>query len=86
MPNSHAASAAKSILAGVDDLIDSELGLNEIGETRPISKERSFNLLLALREALGGHLSAGYAVTGLARQGERAWYVLERSADQAQGA
>ena len=33
---------------------------------------------LALREALGGHLSAGYAVTGLARQGERAWYVLER--------
>lgn len=34
---------------------------------------------LALREALGGHLSAGYAVTGLAREGERAWYVLERS-------
>ena len=41
---------------------------------------------LALREALGGHLSAGYAVTGLARQGERAWYVLERSANQVQGA
>ncbi len=33
---------------------------------------------LALREALDGHLSAGYAVTGLAREGERAWYVLER--------
>ena len=37
---------------------------------------------MALREALGGHLSAGYAVTGLARQGERAWYVLERAAQQ----
>jgi predicted GNAT superfamily acetyltransferase len=34
---------------------------------------------LALREVLGGHLNAGYAVTGLARQGNRAWYVLERS-------
>ena len=35
---------------------------------------------LALREALSGHLSAGHAVTGLARQGERAWYVLEQAA------
>ena len=35
---------------------------------------------LALREALSGHLSAGYAVTGLARQGEQAWYVLEQAA------
>ena len=32
---------------------------------------------LALREALAGQLNAGYVVTGLARQGERAWYVLE---------
>ena len=34
---------------------------------------------LALREVLGGHLNAGYAVTGLAREGTRAWYVLEQS-------
>lgn len=33
---------------------------------------------LALREVLNHHLQAGYAVTGLARQGERAWYVLTR--------
>jgi predicted GNAT superfamily acetyltransferase len=35
---------------------------------------------LALRAVLGGYLAQGYAVTGLARQGERAWYVLERGA------
>lgn len=34
---------------------------------------------LALREVLGRHLNAGYAVTGLAREGSRAWYVLEKS-------
>lgn len=33
---------------------------------------------LALREVLGRHLNAGYAVTGLARDGSRAWYVLEK--------
>ncbi|WP_424952400.1 acyl-CoA acyltransferase [Deinococcus sp.] len=33
---------------------------------------------LALREVLGEALSAGYMVTGLAREGARAWYVLER--------
>lgn len=33
---------------------------------------------LALREALSVPLAAGYAVTGLARAGDRAWYVLER--------
>lgn len=33
MPNSHADSAAKSILEGVNDLIDSALGVNRIGET-----------------------------------------------------
>ena len=32
---------------------------------------------LALRAALGGYLGQGYAVTGLARAGERAWYVME---------
>ncbi|MFC4455821.1 acyl-CoA acyltransferase [Deinococcus sonorensis] len=36
---------------------------------------------LALRAALGGPLEAGYAVTGLARQDDRAWYVLERRHD-----
>ena len=35
---------------------------------------------LSLRETLGGYLSAGYAVTGLAREGARAWYVLEGAA------
>ncbi len=40
---------------------------------------------LALRAVLGGYLARGYAVTGLARQGERAWYVLERSAGDTQG-
>jgi predicted GNAT superfamily acetyltransferase len=33
---------------------------------------------LALRAVLGGYLARGYAVTQLAREGERAWYVLER--------
>jgi predicted GNAT superfamily acetyltransferase len=33
---------------------------------------------LALREVLGGFLERGYTVTGLAREGGRAWYVLER--------
>ena len=33
---------------------------------------------LALREVLGHYLAAGYAVTDLARQGERAFYLLER--------
>ena len=33
---------------------------------------------LALREVLGEYLAAGYAVTDLAREGERAFYVLER--------
>ncbi|WP_425145547.1 acyl-CoA acyltransferase [Deinococcus sp.] len=32
---------------------------------------------MSLREVLGGYLNRGYAVTGLAREGERAWYVLE---------
>lgn len=32
----------------------------------------------ALREVLGGYLERGYAVTDLARQGERAFYVLTR--------
>jgi len=32
---------------------------------------------LALREALGTALRDGYVVTGLARRGDRAWYVLE---------
>ena len=32
---------------------------------------------LALRAALGHYLGRGYRVTGLAREGERAWYVLE---------
>ncbi len=33
---------------------------------------------LALREALGHYLGRRYAVTDLARDGERVWYVLER--------
>ena len=33
---------------------------------------------LALRAVLGGYLAKGYAVTQLAREGERAWYVLEK--------
>jgi predicted GNAT superfamily acetyltransferase len=33
---------------------------------------------LALRAVLGGYLARGYAVTQLAREEERAWYVLER--------
>ncbi|GGR22702.1 acyl-CoA acyltransferase [Deinococcus ruber] len=32
---------------------------------------------LALRAALGEYLDRGYAVTGLAREDERAWYVLD---------
>ncbi|WP_216325955.1 acyl-CoA acyltransferase [Deinococcus aestuarii] len=32
----------------------------------------------ALRDVLGGYLGGGYAVTDLARQGERAYYVLTR--------
>ncbi|ULH14806.1 acyl-CoA acyltransferase [Deinococcus sp. KNUC1210] len=37
---------------------------------------------LALRAALGEYLGRGYAVTGLARDGERAWYVLEGAETQ----
>lgn len=49
----------------------------------PINAERLPNGLrlqwrLALRAALGGPLAQGYAVTGLAREGERAWYVMEK--------
>ena len=33
---------------------------------------------LALREVLSEALNAGYTVTGLAREGSRAWYVLEK--------
>ncbi|WP_225429968.1 GNAT family N-acetyltransferase [Deinococcus detaillensis] len=33
---------------------------------------------LALRDVLGHYLASGYAVTDLAREGERAFYVLER--------
>lgn len=35
---------------------------------------------LALREVLSGYLGRGYAVADLAREGERAFYVLERGA------
>ena len=52
-------------------------------ETRPTGVRLRWRL--ALRAVMGEYLARGYAVTGLARQNERAWYVLERGAAQAQG-
>lgn len=44
-------------------------------DTLPTSLRLAWRL--ALREVLSHHLEAGAAVTGLAREGQRAWYVLE---------
>ncbi|MGI8747529.1 MAG: acyl-CoA acyltransferase [Deinococcus sp.] len=48
-------------------------------ETRPQAERLAWRL--ALREALVHYLGRGYAVTGLAREGERTWYLLEAGGD-----
>ncbi|GHF38776.1 putative GNAT superfamily acetyltransferase [Deinococcus metalli] len=59
--------------------LDAERVLVEVPtrpETLTVALRRAWRL--ALRDALSGYLAGGYEVSGLAREGERAYYVLTR--------
>jgi predicted GNAT superfamily acetyltransferase len=72
------------------ETVGAEPGMTELDETtspllaevpttaETLPTELRLRWRLALRAVLGGYLAQGYVVTGLARRGERAWYVLER--------